>query len=201
VTAAPEGRVDLYWIPLGAGHHSVRFNGIVYEGIAATVQRRRRRDLYHSALAIELLGERYMVEMTPVPDDRGDERGVVREGVVGLRSLRRLRLFRYEVRRWRDGVVPDLVHAVAGPVRITTDPTIAGRIFDGVPEVPAPVWGRDELGTGEMWTCNSLISWVLARAGVDTDAIALPPGGRAPGWGAGVAASLHADRDDGAIAP
>jgi hypothetical protein len=38
-----------------------------------------------------------------------------------------------------------------------------------------------------MWTCNSIISWVLSRAGVDTGAIALPPRGRAPGWYAGVA--------------
>ena len=26
--------VDLYWIPLGAGGHSVRFNGRVFEAIA-----------------------------------------------------------------------------------------------------------------------------------------------------------------------
>jgi hypothetical protein len=38
-----------------------------------------------------------------------------------------------------------------------------------------------------MWTCNSVISWALTQAGLDTAAIALPAGGRAPGWEAGIA--------------
>jgi hypothetical protein len=187
MVAPLDGRVDLYWIPLGAGHHSVRLNGLVYEAIAAGLHGRSRRDLYHSALAIELPDGRYMVEMTPVTDDRGDQRGVVGEGPVGLRSLGHLRLFRYEIRRWRDGVVPDLDYAVASPVRITSDARVAQRIFDSVQAVPTAVWGRDELHGGEMWTCNSTISWVLTQAGVHADAIALPPHGRAPGWDAGIA--------------
>jgi len=187
--------VDLFWIPLGAGHHSVRFNGIAYEALTAVIHRRSRRDLYHSALAIQLPEGRYMVEMTPVPDDRGDQRGVVSEGPVGLRSLGRLRLFRYEIRRWRNGIVPDLGDAVASPVRITTDALVAQRVFDSVRAVPTPVWGRDELHAGEMWTCNSILSWVLTHAGVDPDAIALPPHGRAPGWDAGIAVAgrLHVE--------
>src|SRR5690242_19750603 len=96
--------VDLYWIPLGAGHHSVRFNGMVYEAVRAAIERRTRCDLYHSVLAIELPAGRYWVEMTPVPDRHGDQRGVVSEGPVGVHSLARARLFRYEIRRWRDGV-------------------------------------------------------------------------------------------------
>ncbi len=32
--AAARG-VDLYWLPLGAGGHSVRLNGRVYEAVAA----------------------------------------------------------------------------------------------------------------------------------------------------------------------
>ncbi|MFL6252983.1 MAG: hypothetical protein ACJ75N_21100, partial [Actinomycetes bacterium] len=46
--------------------------------------------------------------------------------------------------------------------------------------------GRDELRTGEMWNSNSLISWLLARAGIDTEGLEPPVGGRAPGWNAGV---------------
>jgi hypothetical protein len=34
-----------------------------------------------------------------------------------------------------------------------------------------PVWGRDELGAGEMWNSNSLISWLIARSGLDVEAI------------------------------
>ena len=54
------------------------------------------------------------------------------------------------------------------------------------PEVPTPVWGRDELGAGEMWNSNSVISWLLARSGLPVEAIHPPAGGRAPGWHAGL---------------
>lgn len=137
------GTVDLYWIPLGAGARFVRFNGVVYEALSARLQRRPRRPLYHSALALDLPHGHYMVEMTPVPDARGSDRGVVTEGAVGLRLLGRLRVFRYEVRRWRDGVVPDLGFAVASPVRVTDDAEMAQRMFDVLPHVPPLVWGRD----------------------------------------------------------
>jgi hypothetical protein len=29
--------------------------------------------------------------------------------------------------------------------------------------MPVLVWGRDELGAGEMWKSNSMISWLIAR--------------------------------------
>jgi len=59
--------------------------------------------------------------------------------------------FRYEVRRWRGGSIADLGAAVGGPHRLTSDPRVARRLLDAVTTVPAPVWGRDELDTGEMW--------------------------------------------------
>ena len=37
--------VDLYWLPLGAGGHFVRFNGRVYEAVAARIQHRGRDEL------------------------------------------------------------------------------------------------------------------------------------------------------------
>jgi hypothetical protein len=178
--------VDLYWIPLGAGGHSVRVNGIVYEHISSFIDRRPRREIYHAALDILAPSGRFAIEMTPVPNRRGWERGVVAGGAVGARSAGRLRIFRYEIRRWRNGVIPDLSHAVASPFRISDDPALARRILGLLPSTPTPTWGRDELGAGEMWTCNSIISWVLTRAGVDLDAIAFPPRARAPGWDAGI---------------
>jgi hypothetical protein len=42
--------VDLYWLPLGAGGPFVRLNGRLYEALAARLQRRPARGLYHSAL-------------------------------------------------------------------------------------------------------------------------------------------------------
>jgi hypothetical protein len=184
---AVEAAVDLSWIPLGAGGHSVRFNGIVYEAISARLQRRPRCDLYHSVLEVRTPGGLYTVEMTPVPNRRGWERGVVAEGAVGTSWLGRLRIFRYEIRRWCNGVIPDLRHTVGTPIRVTEDPAVAQQVLDLLSSVPTPTWGRDELQAGEMWSCNSIISWVLAQAGLDTGAIPLPSRGRAPGWNAGIA--------------
>ena len=105
--------IDLHWLPLGAGGHSVRLNGIAFE-------------------------------------------------------------------------------AVASPVRLSGDPATARRVLDLVPQVPTPVWGRDELRAGEMWNSNSTISWLIARSGLEPGLIPLPPRGRAPGWDAGVAVAHRA---------
>ncbi len=185
--------LDLYWIPLGAGAHVVRVSGRTYEALAAWVQRRPRCALYHSALVATTAEGRVAIEMTPVPGPAGrQERGVVGEGAVGVRWAGRFRVFRYEIRRWRDGVIPDLGFAVASPVRLTDDAEAVAGLLELVPAVPAPVWGRDELRAGEMWNSNSVVSWLLVRAGLDVAAGDPPPGGRAPGWDAGVAVARRA---------
>ena len=91
---------DLYWLPLGAGGHSVRLNGRAYEALVAALQHRRRCDLYHSALVVYVPAGRFVIEQTPIPNGRGRERGVVGEGPVGSSLVQRLRVFRYEIRRW-----------------------------------------------------------------------------------------------------
>ena len=178
--------IDLYWLPLGAGGHFVRLNGRMYEAVAAALERRSRSALYHSALEVHVPEGRFVVEQAPAWRQSG-ERGVVAEGAVGSRAAGRLRLFRYEVRRWREGVIPDADEAVESPWRLSDDADAARRLLELVPEVPSLVWGRDELGAGEMWNSNSLISWLIARSGLDVDAVSLPRGGRAPGWTAGIA--------------
>jgi hypothetical protein len=55
------------------------------------------------------------------------------------------------VHRWRDGVIPDVAEAVESPQRLSDDAERARRLLELVPEVPTPVWGRDEFGAGEMW--------------------------------------------------
>jgi hypothetical protein len=177
--------IDLYWLPLGAGGHSVRLNGLVFEAIAARLQHRGRADLYHSALEVHVPEGRFVIEQAPAWGTSG-ERGVVAEGPVGMRAAGRFRLFRYEVRRWRDGVIPDVAEAVESPQRLSDDTDRARGLLDLMPEMPTPVWGRDELRTGEMWNSNSFISWLLVRSGFDAATIRLPPSGRAPGWDAGV---------------
>lgn len=175
------GAIDLLWIPLGAGAHVVRVSGKVFEAVSAFLRRRARCDLYHSALEIRAPEGRYVIEQTPVPDARGRLRGVVAGGAVGLRSAGRFRVFRYEIRRWLDGVISDAHEAVGGPVRLSEDLLVVRRVLEALPAVPTPVWGRDELGAGEMWNSNSVIAWVLSRSGFDMAGIGPPAGGRAPG--------------------
>lgn len=181
----PSG-VELYWLPLGAGGWFVRRCGRAYEAVVAARDRRPRAALFHSALIVAVTDARFAIESAPVPDGDGRARGVVAEGAVGHRALGRFRVFRYELRSWRDGLIPDLVEAVDSPQRLTEDPAVARRLLDLAPRVPRPVWGRDELGTGDMWNSNSVISWLLATTGLDVEAIRPPAGGRAPGWDAGV---------------
>jgi hypothetical protein len=178
--------VDLYWIPLGAGGRFVRLNGRVFEAVTSTFERRPGLDLYHSALRVQVPEGRYTIESTPVPNADGHERGVVGGGPVGSRWAGRLRIFRYEIRCWRDGVIPDLGEAVESPQRLTEAEASARRVLALAPRVPTPVWGRDELRAGEMWNSNSIVSWLIARSGLDVQAVRMPRGGRAPGWDAGV---------------
>jgi hypothetical protein len=178
--------VDLFWLPLGAGGRSVRINGLLFEAVAARVHRRPRQDLYHSALEIRVGSERHVIEMAPAWSARGEERGVATEGAVGSRLLGRSRWFRYEIRCWRDGSIPDIAEAVESPVHVTYDPAVARRVLELAPSVPRLVWGRDELRTGDMWNSNSVIAWLVCRAGIDVRDIHPPTGGRAPGWAAGV---------------
>src|SRR6476620_11740525 len=84
--AGPGGAaVDLYWLPLGAGGQFVRLNGRVFEAAAAWAARRPACDLYHSALEVHIAMARFVIEQAPVRDDRGERRGVVAQGPVGIR--------------------------------------------------------------------------------------------------------------------
>ena len=179
--------VELYWLPLGAGGHSVRINGKVYEAVAARIANRPRLAIYHSALRVHLDGSSYVVEQGPAEGRSGAvARGVVAEGPVGTRLAGRVRIFRYEIRVWRGGTIPDVAEAVESPQALSADPGVARQVLDQVAQVPILVWGRDELRTGEMWNSNSVIAWALSRGGLDASSISPPQGGRAPGWRAGV---------------
>jgi hypothetical protein len=185
--AEPRVAVDLYWLPLGAGGHFVRMNGRIYEALVAGRAKRPRRDLYHSALIVTVPAGEFVIEQAwPIPKGDKGRRGVVAEGPVATPAARSLRFLCYEVRRWRDGAIADIEEAVASPQRLTDDFVVAERLLELVEEVPTPVWGRDEIGAGEMWNSNSLISWLIVRAALDVDTVHPPAGGRAPGWEAGV---------------
>ena len=162
--------VDLHWVPLGAGGPKiVRATGRVYRALTGAAP-------YHSALTAEVDGVPWTIEVAPSPDENQASRGVVATGAVGARLAGRLRVFRYEVRCWRDGIIPDLDHAVAR-IRLTEDPDTVRRVLELVRSVPTPVWGL-------RWNSNSMVAWVLSHAGL-AEGITPPPGGRAPGWDAG----------------
>lgn len=177
--------LDLYWLPLGAdGSGAVRVSGRLYERWVARRAGRAPLDLYHSALKVHLDGATHVIEVAPVWSRPESDRGAVAEGAVGDRLLGVSRWFRYEVRCWRNGVLPDQEQAVGSPVRLSTDAARGAAVLDLVRRVPTPVWGRDELRTGEMWNSNSVIAWLVASTG-ETET-GPPAGGRAPGWTAGL---------------
>lgn len=198
LTTRPTGIVDLYWLPLGAGGHCVRANGRIFEALAARREHRAANDLYHSALEVRLGQDRWIVEMAPVWNTPDPDRGVVAEGPVGLPWLGRSRLFRYEVRCWRAGRIPDVAEAVDSPRRMSSDAVHAARVLELAPRFHTRTWALDEQRTGDMWNSNSLTSWLLVRSGHDVSTVSPPRGGRAPGWAAGV---VVAAREGTARAP
>ena len=100
-----------------------------------------------------------------------------------------------EIRRWRGGRIPDVDEAAASPRRLTDEEPRAQRLLELVPQVPTPVWGRDGLKTGDMWNSNSVVAWLIARSGIDTDSIHPPTAGRAPGWQAGLVVARRQQAD------
>jgi hypothetical protein len=181
-----DSSIDVYWLPLGAGGSFVRWNGRLFEAATARREHRAAQDLYHCALEVRQQGSRFVIEMAPVWNIDAADRGVVCEGPVGTRWLGRSRLFRYEVRLWRDGRIPDVAEAVASPQRVSNDKPQVALLLEILPSVPTLTWGRDELRSGDMWNSNSLTSWLLARTGHDMATICPPTRGRAPGWHAGL---------------
>jgi hypothetical protein len=180
--------VVLWWLPVGAGGHVVRHTSWWWELLDAHRAHRPPQPLFHAALEVSVGGHRHVIEMAPNwGGPPAVDRGVVTTGPVGLRVLGRSRLFRYEVRCWRDGTLPDRAWAIGGPVLVTNDGFTAQSLLDHIHEVPALTWGRTVPPSGEMWNSNSLIAWLLRVSGVPICHLHPPAGGRAPGWAAGAA--------------
>ena len=47
--------IELWWLPLGAGGHVVRWNGRIHDAQVARHEGRPTMDLYHSGLRVTLL--------------------------------------------------------------------------------------------------------------------------------------------------
>lgn len=172
---------------MGAGGHVVIHTSRWWELLQARREHRAPAPLFHAALEVFADDCRSVIEMTPAWGQPEAARGVVASGPVGLRFLGRSSMFRYEVRSWRDGVLPDRAYAVDSPVTIPLSAARARELPELLRGVPTHVWGRRVPQVADMWNSNSVISWVLTTAGVDAAAMRPPAGGRAPGWAAGIA--------------
>src|SRR5690606_29819383 len=160
------------------GSGFVRLNGRIYERTEARREGREPLDIYHTALEVSTRHRRYVVEtMWPSPGADTASRGVVLGGPVFSGLLGRWRTFRYEVRRWPDGVLPDAAEAIGGPQQLSGDTDDAERLLDMADAIPPLIWGRDQLDVGEMWNSNSVIAWLLATTGLSMPAIRPPDGG------------------------
>ncbi len=218
--------LTVLWTPLGAdGPAVVRASGRALEALVAARERRRPLVLHHAALEVRLSGTVRVVEMTPVWGQPAGDRGVLAEGAVGARVLGRSRYFRYEVRcRPVDPATATGTGTGTGtdertPGQDAGHPSRPGRtlrhdlpataatataqvraVLSASAEVPLPVWGRRVAGTTGMWCSNSVVAYLLARAGADLDAALPPPGGRAPGWSAGLTVAARSAPDRPAVA-
>jgi len=181
----------LWWIPVGAGSRVVPYTSRLWERAEALVNRRRPRALFHAALEIVTGDERFLVEMAPAWGVPAPVRGVVATGPVALTTLGRSHFFRYEVRSWKDGVLPDREWAVGGPRRIELSGSQAEEMLQAVPRVPRLIWGRRTRGSREMWNSNSLIAWLMHEGGIDATQFSPPSEGWAPGWSTGIAVATH----------
>jgi hypothetical protein len=105
---------------------------------------------------------------------------------VGVKLAGRLRLFRYQVCILDEVRLPDQEWAVQPPNRLTEDTETVARVLTQSRLAPAYTWGRRRRGHPEMWTSDSVASWILATAGIDIAELGPPAGTRAPGWMAGI---------------
>jgi hypothetical protein len=103
-----------------------------------------------------------------------------------MRPAGRLRLFRYQLACLDIDSLPDEEWAVDSPQVLSDDEAMAERILRLAAKTPAHTWGRRVRGTSEMWTSDSVVSWLLVQAGADVSRIRIPDSGRAPGWCAGI---------------
>ena len=186
---ADEPHANLWWLPVGAGGHFVVHTSRWWEALSARRQGRDAQPLCHAALEVFTVSSRVVVEMAPAWGSGAGTQAVRATGPVGLHFLGRSRLFRYEVRSWVGGEIPDRAAAVTDPLRIPLGACQAEELVARVSEAPLWTWGRDVLGIGDMWNSNSLVAWLLETSGVDTASIGAPPPYRSPGWLCGRAAA------------
>lgn len=176
----------VWWSAVGADAPVARHASAWWERAVAAREHRALAALVHAMLEVVVDGDAWAVEMAPTWG-RGSaaQSRVVVVGPVASPLLGWCPLFRYAVRVTPGGADHGAAVAVGDELRTTRD------LLGDLVHLPLRTWGRDEARVGDMWTSNSVVAWLLVRAG--TDPPGPPPGMRAPGWAAGLAAA----RDNG----
>lgn len=178
--------VELLWLPVGA--ETSRFQQAslrLWEAFEAARARRPRVALVHSALRVRTCdGTAYAIELTPAFQPTSVPPRAT--GPVGLRMLGRFQLFRWALQCTPGGAFPDEQWATGEPDVLATDCDTADSLLQLTSTIPRYTWGRRRPGTGEMWTSDSVVAWLLVRASIDVAGVGPPPGTRAPGWDAGL---------------
>ena len=189
--------VELYWIPLGAGGHSVRFNGRVFEAIQAARRHRRRCDLYHAAIVVAFGGDRYTIEVAPSPDADEASRGVVGTGAVGSRISAACACFAMRsaagaMGPFRTSPRRSANRAGSRPTRSRPSAPRPGRVRSETRLGPRRPQGRRDV---ELQFRRRLAG---CHGGPGRPMQLHPPcGGRAPGWGAGLVVARRTREDSG----
>ncbi|MFD3789931.1 hypothetical protein [Streptomyces cyaneofuscatus] len=131
-----EPSAALWWLPVGAGGRVVVRTSRWWETLTARREHREPQPLFHAALEVLSDGRRLINEMGPAWGQSSPSRGVVATGPVGWEALGRWRLFRYEVRCWPEGLLPDRGLAVGAPQQIALTPDGARSLLARVSTAP-----------------------------------------------------------------
>lgn len=151
----------------------MRGSGRLYEAMVATLHHRARLDPYHSASIVQWNNQAFAIEMAPAWAVHAPDRGVTGAGPVGMPSWGRARLFRYEIRCWPDGAIPDVADAVDSPRRVSTNETKADAYSNRrPPSLPPPAAATSKTGerpvglgeglAGDHWTGPTVMA-ILPR--------------------------------------
>lgn len=178
--------VELLWLPVGVETNRFQQASLrLWEAFEAARARRRRCRLVHAGLRL-CPGESGPFTLELMPAWQGGRGTPLATGSVGFRGADRFALFRYQLHCDDGGTFPDERWAIGEPLVVSRESGVPERILALAAKVPRYTWGRRVRGTSEMWTSDSVVSWLLTRAGIDLAQFGPPPGTRAPGWQAGL---------------
>ena len=175
--------VKLFQIPVGGDSASSTLG--VLGGIF--VKNPYNRTFYHSALEVQLVENnecvRYVIELQNYVEGAEAQQAVGQVLSGGFGSFVNALVGRvYGIRKWKNGQIEDIDTAAPNPRLVTDDCRAVERVLSLVTQIPTHDYGLD-------WTSNSVISWLLERAGLDPNTLPPPPGGIRPGWEEGAAAA------------